>query len=88
MIAVDEGKCVGCGQCMGFCPREALEAWGHLHIDHEKCSDCFGGVYRFGGNVAIANKQTLFDTNKTAWVRLCTKYCPVGALSVVEETSS
>jgi ferredoxin len=88
MIVCDEGKCVACGQCMAFCPREALEAWGHLHIDPEKCSDCFGGVYRFGENAPIADKQTLLSPEKTVWARLCTKYCPVGALSVEEEPSS
>ena len=41
MVVVDEGRCVGCGRCVPFCPQEALRAWGILEIDIEKCTDCF-----------------------------------------------
>jgi ferredoxin len=73
---------------MAFCPREALEAWGRLHIDHDKCSECFGGVYRFEGGTTTIDKQTLMNQEQTTWVQLCTKYCPVGALSIEEQESS
>jgi len=40
MLVVNEDKCVGCGLCVTFCPREALKAWGLCRIDHERCNDC------------------------------------------------
>lgn len=40
-IAVNQNLCVGCGQCVLFCPEEALIAlWGICEIDNNKCIDC------------------------------------------------
>ena len=40
MLAVNEDKCVGCGLCVSFCPREALKAWGLCWVDTDKCNEC------------------------------------------------
>ena len=40
MLAVNEGKCVGCGLCVSFCPTDALKAWGLCHVDADKCNEC------------------------------------------------
>jgi len=90
MITVNEDRCEACGRCVAFCPREALTTttrWGHLDIDEEKCTDCFGGVYHFEENVPITNKEVILNRSQTAWTRLCIENCPLDALSVVEEQS-
>jgi len=91
MITVDENKCGICGRCVAFCPREALSVttrWGHLYIDTDKCTDCFGGAYYFEENLPLTNREAILDRGRTAWKRLCIVNCPVGALSVVEEPPS
>jgi NAD-dependent dihydropyrimidine dehydrogenase PreA subunit len=40
MLTVNEDRCVGCGLCVYFCPRDALEAWGVCRIDRDVCNDC------------------------------------------------
>ncbi len=85
MVVVDEERCVGCGRCMAFCPREALWAWGRVRVDTRKCSECFGGVYQFEQNAPLQNRESLLDTVATSWTRLCLINCPVGALRVEEE---
>jgi NAD-dependent dihydropyrimidine dehydrogenase PreA subunit len=40
MLVVNEDKCIGCGQCVPFCPDEALEAWGVAKVKREDCTDC------------------------------------------------
>ena len=46
MIAIDENKCVGCGQCVLFCPTEALTAfWGKSELDEEECNGCLTCIY-------------------------------------------
>ena len=40
MLTVNENRCVGCGLCVYFCPRDALKAWGLSRIDREACNDC------------------------------------------------
>lgn len=40
MVIVIEEKCVGCGICVCFCPVDALEGCGVIHIDRDKCIDC------------------------------------------------
>ncbi len=40
MLVHEEAVCVGCGRCVPFCPEEVLWAWGYLHIDYEKCTEC------------------------------------------------
>lgn len=38
---VDEEKCIGCGECLRFCPFKAIELKdGVAHIDPNKCRDC------------------------------------------------
>ena len=85
MINVDESKCVACGRCVSFCPRDAIKAWGYTQIDSNKCTDCFGGVYYFEENTPLVNRERILDRSKTTWTRLCVENCPVDALSVNEE---
>lgn len=40
MVIVNQEKCVGCSQCVPFCPEEALTVWGLVSILIEKCTDC------------------------------------------------
>jgi NAD-dependent dihydropyrimidine dehydrogenase PreA subunit len=40
MLTVNEDRCVGCGLCVSFCPRDALKAWGLCRIDRDACNDC------------------------------------------------
>jgi len=38
---VDEEKCIGCGECLRFCPFKAIELKdGVAYIDPNKCRDC------------------------------------------------
>jgi len=87
MVTVDMDKCVGCGRCVTFCPREALKAWGYLEINEEKCSDCFGGLYHFERSDPIQGRNTVLDRTQTMWARNCVENCPVCALDAVEDES-
>lgn len=40
MLIVDQEKCVGCGQCVPFCPRDALCVWGIAELNQEDCDEC------------------------------------------------
>lgn len=40
MLVINEEKCVGCAQCVPFCPREALAAWGLCAVQRVRCDDC------------------------------------------------
>ena len=40
MLIIKEESCVGCGQCVPFCPVEALLAWGKVEVDRELCTGC------------------------------------------------
>lgn len=40
MVTVDQEKCVGCGQCVPFCPAEAIKVWGKAELKKEGCNDC------------------------------------------------
>jgi NAD-dependent dihydropyrimidine dehydrogenase PreA subunit len=40
MLVVDEEKCVGCGQCVPFCPSEALKVWGIAEVIKDDCTEC------------------------------------------------
>ena len=40
MVIVNEEKCVGCSQCVAFCPFEALEAWAVARIKYDECTEC------------------------------------------------
>ncbi len=84
-IIVDESRCVACGRCVAFCPRDAIKAWGYTEIDSNKCSDCFGGVYHFDLNLPLTDKEEILDRAKSRWTRLCVENCPVDALSIREE---
>ena len=83
MIVVDTNKCVGCGRCITFCPREALTAWGYVKVDESKCTDCFGGIYQIEERCGFHEIKTIIDQNKDVWTRLCVENCPVNALSAV-----
>jgi NAD-dependent dihydropyrimidine dehydrogenase PreA subunit len=40
MLTIREERCVGCGQCVPFCPVDALRAWGMVELDKEVCTEC------------------------------------------------
>jgi len=82
MVVVDLDKCVGCGLCQMACPREALWAWGHVHIDPDRCTDCYGGLHQFRENAPLNDRVIALDTTCTLWGRACVENCPVEALSV------
>ena len=38
---VDQGKCTGCGECVGACPLEAIAVKDDkAHVDPDTCGDC------------------------------------------------
>ncbi len=39
MIRVTE-RCVGCGACMPFCPKEAISVMGVAKVDAGRCTLC------------------------------------------------
>lgn len=41
-VAIEEGACVGCGVCVGVCPRGALAMAGHTAtiVDRDACIEC------------------------------------------------
>jgi Pyruvate/2-oxoacid:ferredoxin oxidoreductase delta subunit len=40
-VVIDESLCVGCGQCVMFCPAEALTAlWGICEVKKDECTHC------------------------------------------------
>ncbi len=39
-MLVHEERCVGCGACMPFCPKEAISVYGIAEIDEERCVNC------------------------------------------------
>jgi Fe-S-cluster-containing hydrogenase component 2 len=83
MIVINRDKCVGCGTCTAFCPREALEAWwGYAEVNREKCTDCFGGQILFGEYALRQNKPPSKKKRGCEWDRLCIQYCPVEAIEV------
>lgn len=40
MLVVNELKCVGCGQCVSFCPTDALKVWCLAEIKRDACNEC------------------------------------------------
>ncbi len=44
MLVVNDEKCVGCGQCICFCPQEALRGWGIVEVITENCTECYDCV--------------------------------------------
>ena len=40
MLIIKEEKCIGCGQCLPICPKEALQVWGVAEVKKENCDDC------------------------------------------------
>ncbi len=39
-VAVDKGKCTGCGTCIDICPLEAITLVDNLALISEECADC------------------------------------------------
>ena len=81
MVTVNTNKCVSCGRCSTFCPREALRAWGHLEINTSKCTDCFGGTIFFAEHIPLSDKDTMLENTRLFQARACTENCPVAALT-------
>ncbi len=85
MISINLDKCVGCGTCIAFCPREALEAWwGYAEVDTEKCKDCFGGSLLFSQENILEIQASSLKNKKNEWTRLCVQYCPAEAIEAIE----
>jgi NAD-dependent dihydropyrimidine dehydrogenase PreA subunit len=40
MLIIDLEKCLGCGECVFWCPEDALSVWASAFLDQEKCSEC------------------------------------------------
>jgi NAD-dependent dihydropyrimidine dehydrogenase PreA subunit len=40
MLVVNEELCVGCGQCVPYCPQGALQVWGVAEVKQEECTQC------------------------------------------------
>ena len=85
MVVVDEKRCAGGGYCVVSCPREALEAWGIVRIDRDKCSDCFGGIHDFSGAVSPADRDSVLEGARSFGERQCIINCPADALSVEQD---
>ncbi len=81
MIIIDEERCVGCGFCQISCPREAFRVWAYARIDHDLCSDCFGGIHRFETNARLEDRDVTLNTDQTLWQCACVLNCPAEALS-------
>ncbi len=46
MISVDEGRCTGCGVCVGTCPTSAISVIdGAARIDESLCRECEAYVF-------------------------------------------
>ena len=40
MILVNEEKCLGCGECLAWCPEDALSVWALAKVDQDRCTEC------------------------------------------------
>ena len=40
MVIIREEKCVGCSQCVAFCPYDALEARIVAKLKKDECTEC------------------------------------------------
>ncbi|MFC1993934.1 4Fe-4S binding protein [Chloroflexota bacterium] len=40
ILVVKEDICIGCGICACFCAAEALEGWGTIKVNRERCTMC------------------------------------------------
>jgi NAD-dependent dihydropyrimidine dehydrogenase PreA subunit len=40
MLVINEVRCVGCGQCVPFCPSEALKVWCVAEVKPDECTEC------------------------------------------------
>ncbi|WP_048057978.1 DUF362 domain-containing protein [Methanothermococcus okinawensis] len=58
-------KCVGCGECVPFCPFEAITTYGMAIVDKEKCTECgicvdycpIDALYLKGNKIKDNNRQ-------------------------------
>ncbi len=82
MVVADLDKCVGCGLCQMVCPRQALNAWGYVRIDRDRCNDCHGGLHRSEEDAPLGDRAIALDTTSMLRRRACIENCPVEALSV------
>ena len=72
---VNQDTCIGCGQCVPLCPRNALslekaEKGRHAVIDKERCINC-GRCAEACPYSAILNRR-----------RPCQNACKIGAISM------
>lgn len=82
MVVADLDKCVGCGLCQMVCPREALFARGHVRINRDRCTDCYGGLHQVETDTPPGDRAVAPDRTRTHRQRVCIENCPVDALSV------
>ncbi len=81
MVVADLDRCVGCGLCQMVCPRQALNAWGYVRIDRDRCNDCYGGLHQSEDNAPLSERENALDTTRILRRRACIENCPVEALS-------
>lgn len=61
-IEVSEDKCIKCGQCIKYCPEQALKSEdGKIIIDHTKCISCFRCINYCPQNAFLFDKKTLYQ---------------------------
>jgi Pyruvate/2-oxoacid:ferredoxin oxidoreductase delta subunit len=51
-------RCVGCGHCLPFCPREAISVYGFAEIDAQRCKEC-GLCVAYCPNEALEASESL-----------------------------
>ena len=108
-ISTDEMKCIGCGECMGVCPADAmyLEQPAPIHIldNCVYCGECVNAcrfgvielieeffkiidneIYFIRRNItSLRNGTFKISHNRCQVCGVCTKNCPVNALTIEDD---